>query len=335
MLLYPNISVIIPSNHGYHELVQIVQSVCAQTVKPAEILIVDSLNEGGACPEEVAAMCVNSRIKLIYEHRTFALPGYARNIGLAMAEGELIAFIDVQTIPRRQWLEECLVLLDNHNISGVWGATSFSAGTWFEQLVKDSFYGVFPIKSLPGSVFKREVFDKAGQFIGWVRAGEDTEWMLRVEVLRIPVGRSTIALVDYVGLIGSDMNQLLKKWYRNYMASRSLSHFFPQKMLLWLVFYPLLVLVAFNWNYLFADWRMDSPLYIGHVTKLVAAMPGIIYVILRGLVFPLRRGVGIWRLLPARFVAITLTCLAVDVVKILVFSVPKRKHDVSTEGLES
>jgi len=324
-----DISVIIPSNHDHHELLNIVNAVCHQTAKPSEIVIVDSSVRGGACPVEIKVVCSASDVKLIYEHRQHALPGDARNIGLGMVNGALIAFIDVQTIPRPHWLEASLSLLAENGAAGVLGATCFGAETRFERLVRDAFYGVLPRKTLPGSVFRREVFDKAGQFIDWTRAGEDTEWMLRLEVLKVPIANSSNALVDYLGLIGSDIKQLLKKWHRNYTASRELPHFFPQKLLLWLVIYPLLVLVAFNWNYLIADWRMDSPLYIGHATKLAAILPALIYVIVRGLVLPVQRGVGIWRLLPARFLMITLVCFMADFVKILVFSLPKGKKDAS------
>ena len=322
-----DISVIIPSNHDHHELLNIVRAVCCQTAKPSEIVIVDSLVKGGACPVEIELVCAASSAKLIYEHRQRALPGDARNIGIGLANGELIAFIDVQTIPRPHWLEASLSLLAGNGAAGVLGATCFGAQTRFERLVRDGFYGILPRRTLPGSVFRREVFDKAGQFIDWVRAGEDTEWMLRLEVLKIPIVYSSSALVDYVGLIGSDTRQLLKKWHRNYTACRDLPHFFPQKLLLWLVLYPVLVLIAFNWNYLIADWRMDSPLYFGHVTKIAAILPALIYVIVRGLVLPLQRGVGIRRLLPARFLVITSVCFMADFVKVLVFSSPKRRHD--------
>jgi cellulose synthase/poly-beta-1,6-N-acetylglucosamine synthase-like glycosyltransferase len=324
-----DISVIIPSNHDHQDLLEIVHAVCSQTVKPSEIVIVDSLLGYGACPAEIEVVCAASSIKLIYEHRDRALPGDARNIGLCMANGELIAFIDVKTTPMSHWLEVSLSLLAADGAAGVLGATYFSAQTKFEKLVRDGFYGVLPRRTLPGSVFRRELFDKAGQFIDWARAGEDTEWLLRLEVLKVPIVHSSSALVCYVGLIGSDIKQLLKKWFRNYTASRELPHFFPQKLLLWLVLYPLLVLIAFNWNYLIADWRIDSPFYIGHVTKIAAILPALLYVIVRGLVLPLRRGVSIWRLLPARFFAITAVCFMADFVKILVFSLPKRKNDKS------
>jgi hypothetical protein len=330
---FPSISVIIPSNHSHGDLFKVVQSICHQTVRPTEILIIDSSVEAGVCSAEIWSLCAVNSIKLIYEHRELALPGDARNIGLGMANGELIAFIDVQTIPRQHWLEASLAQVSSNDIAGAWGATCFSAESRFERLVRDSFYGMLPRRTLPGSVFKRRVFDKAGQFIDWVRAGEDTEWILRLEALKIPVVRPLDALLDYVGLIGFDTTLILKKWYRNYTASKDLPHFFPQKLLIWLFIYPLLVLVAFNWNYLIADWRMDSPLYIGHVTKIVAFLPGLAYLLLRGILLPLQRGVAIWGLLPIRFLEITSICILADGVKILVFSLPKFMYPASKPKL--
>jgi hypothetical protein len=331
MVVAVDISVIIPSNHAHRELLKIVLAVCSQTVKPAEIVIVDSSGERSADTEKISDMCSASGINLIYERRIHSLPGDARNIGLRRANAKLIAFIDVQTIPRPEWLQTSLNLFVDRDIDGVFGATSFSAETTFEKLVRDSFHGVVPRKTLPGSIFKREVFKRTGQFIDWVRAGEDTEWLLRLELLKIPVVCPANVLVDYVGLIGLDKKKILTKWYRNYAAARDLPHFFPQRLLLWLVFYPLLILLAFNWNYLIADWRMDSPFYIGHITKIVSILPVLTYVLVRGLLLPLHRGVSMLRLFPIRFFAIALVCSIADATKILVFSFPKSRND-STAG---
>lgn len=325
-----DISVIIPSNHGHQELLMILHAVCKQTVKPVEIVIVDSSGESGACPAEIIVLCAVSGIRLIYENRTQALPGNARNIGLGMVTGDLIAFIDVQTIPRPHWLEVALNLLASNAIAGVWGATSFSAETTFETLVRDGFHGALSRKTLPGTVCRRDVFTKAGQFVDWVRAGEDTEWMLRLELLNLQFVCPSSALIDYVGLIGSDINRLLSKWYRNYSASRDLPHLYPQRLLSWLVLYPLIILIAFNWNYLIADWRMDSPLYIGHVTKIVAVLPVLGYLGVRGILLPFRHGVSIWHLLPLRFIAITAVCFMADFVKVLVLSIPNHKRNART-----
>jgi hypothetical protein len=70
-------------------------------------------------------------------------------------------------------------------------------------------------------------------------------------------------------------------------------------------------------------------MYFEHVTKIVAVMPVLCYLGLRGIALPLKRGVGIWRLLPFRFIAITLICFMADVVKVIVLTIPKRKLDAS------
>jgi glycosyltransferase involved in cell wall biosynthesis len=324
-----DISVIIPSNHVHHELLKVVHALCQQKVKPAEIVIVDSSLECGACPAEVIELCAFSGIQLIYAHLAHALPGRARNIGLELSKADLIAFIDVQTIPKPNWLETSSLLLNSNPVLGVWGATYFNADTTFERLVRDGFHGVKTRMTLPGSVFDRKVFAKVGQFIDWARAGEDTEWMSRVELLRVPVVCPTCVLIDYVGLIGLDLKTLLRKWHRNYSASGGLPQFFPQRLILWLIFYPLLILIAFNWNYLIADWRLESPFYIGHVTKIVSGLPALLYVIIRGIMLPLKRGVSIKQLLPIRFLAVTFVCFMADAVKVFIFSIPKNKHDLS------
>lgn len=315
-----NIAVIIPSNHSPIDLFKIVEAVCNQSVRPTEIIIINSFFGSLICPVKISELCLLHKVKLKYEHRKLAFPGHARNIGLELSNADLIAFIDVQTIPRPNWLKSSLEVLSKNNVAGVFGRTSFDARTWAEMLIRDAFFGVSPRKTLPGSIFKREVFYKTGHFIEWARAGEDTEWMSRLELMKIPMTCMPISLVDYEGLIGVSLNSILRKWHRNYSASHELPHLFPQKMFLWIFLYPLIIFVAFNWNYLFANWYEDSPFYIAHITKIAAILPPLAYVITRGVVLPFRRGVKLWSIFPLRFIVISLICLMADAIKALVFS---------------
>jgi len=319
-----NISVIIPTNHKHIELLRVINALCEQILRPAEIIIIDSSNEKDSCLEKISSLCEHFNINMIYEYQKFSLPGKARNIGLNIAKSEFIAFIDIKTIPRIQWLKSSLESIINNGADGIWGATYFKADSKFERLVRDGFYGVNHRKTLPGSVFKREIFIKAGQFIDWVRAGEDTEWILRLESLKIPITSSSSALVDYIGLSGASMKILIKKWYRNYSVAKELPQFFPYKIILWLIIYPLFILIAFNWNYLIAGWQMESPFYIGHITKMVSILPVLSYIILRGLILPIKRGVNIFELLPVRFIAIIVVCFIADFIKFLIFTFPKK-----------
>jgi cellulose synthase/poly-beta-1,6-N-acetylglucosamine synthase-like glycosyltransferase len=323
MKAFPSISVIIPSNHALDDLLKIVTALCNQAVKPTEIIIIDSFTGGGICPDDISNLCSIHSIRLIYEHRKLSFPGQARNVGVGLAKSEFVAFIDVQTIPRKSWLKSTLEVLIKENVAGIFGSTSFEAETWFERLVRDAFFGVLPRKTLPGSIFKREVFDATGHFISWVRAGEDTEWMLRLELMKIPMASMSIELVDYEGLKGISLNSILRKWHRNYSASHKLPHLFPQKIFLWIILYPLIIFVGFNWNYLIANWRMDSPFYIGHITKIAAILPPLAYVFTRGVLLPLKRGVRISGLFPIRFILIAAVCFMADGVKAFVFTKPR------------
>jgi hypothetical protein len=322
------ISIIIPSNHNHNDLFKLIISIINQTIKPNEVIIVNSLLNNENLINKINNIFTHHEINLKYINIDYALPGKARNIGLSMVnDADFIAFIDVKTIPRQDWLEESVRIIENKKVDGVWGTTCFCAESKLEKIVRDGFFGVLPQKTLPGSIFRQEVFYKVGHFIDWVRAGEDTEWMLRLVLLKIAVISSPRALIDYVGLIGSSgIIHLLKKWSRNYMAARNLPHLFPQKLLLWLVLYPILVLIAFNWNYLVADWRMDSPFYLGHVTKFIVILPSLVYIILRGFILPLRRGVTVFNLLPVRFLSITVICLLADIVKLIMFTIPNRRR---------
>ena len=326
MPLNSSISVIIPSNHEHSELLKVMRALCKQTVKPNEIIVVDSSAKQDTSKPELSLLCSVNGIKLILVDRTQAFPGDARNIGISIATSELIAFIDVQTIPRPQWIEKSLRLITADFSLGVWGSTHFEAHTFFEKIVRDGFYGFSHRQTLPGSIFKREIFDKAGQFVTWVRAGEDTDWILRVALLRLPISNPPTAFIDYVGLLGMDVNKFLRKWHRNYTASRELPHFSFQKMLLWLILYPTFIFIAFNWNYLIADWRVDSPFYIGHITKFATILPLLIYVIVRGVFIPVKRGVQLSSLLPFRFMGIVFACLIADAIKSFVFTLPYRSH---------
>ena len=274
-----------------------------------------------------------NRINLNYVQLANALPGHARNIGLKNVKYDFVAFLDVHTIARPQWLEISLATIISNSILGVWGGTCFNANNAFEKLVRDGFYGIKQRETLPGSVFKIEVFSTVGQFIHWVRAGEDTEWMLRLELLKVPIVSHPFPLIDYVGLNGLNLIKLIRKWYRNYSSSKELPHLFPIKLLLWVAFYPLLILLAFNWNYLIADWRMDSIFYVGHVTKMFTILPIFAYFVLRGIVLPLSRGISVKQLLPFRFMTIGLICALADGVKLFVLSIPKRNNRINARYL--
>jgi len=319
------ITVIIPSNHSHVELERAVYAVCAQTLKPFELVIIDSSHDRGNCPRGIISVCKSSGIQLIYLAVDHAFPGKARNIGIDEAHSQWIALIDVYTLPRSDWLSQSTKQIESGGLDGVWGATIFKAYSFTERLFRDGLFGMLSRQTLPGSVVHRKVIGSAGAFIPWVRAGEDTDWMLRVKLMKLKINRSICVTTDYIGLRGLGFWEAFARWSRNYSSSKSLPHLLPQQILVLVLIYSLLLFLAVNWNNFMADWQINSPLYIPNITKITAVFPILLYIILRSLVIPLRRGVPIWQLLPFRFVLIALVCGALDVTKALIFSFAFRR----------
>jgi len=317
------VSIIIPSNHCHADLIKVTLQVCEQSVTPAEIVIVDSSREKGRCPQQIADRCSELAVELIYEMVDQALPGHARNLGMTRASSKYIGFLDVKTIPSKHWIKNAKRQLEDPSVSGVWGFTTFEAKSGFEELIRDGFFGRNPRRTLPGSIFNKEVIPVIGTLIAWARAGEDTDWIQRIDLSKIKFLYPQKRTLSYTGLLGQDAKTLAKKWARNYSSSRTLPHLFPHRIIAWMAFYFLIILLALSWNNLIAGWNTQSITYLPNITKLATTIPLLSYLITRGTIVPYQRGVPVAALFPTRWLSIALVCLIGDATKAIMLLSPK------------
>jgi len=252
------------------------------------------------------------------------MPGGARNLGLDHADQEWIAFLDIETVPPEPWLETQFLTVKENKAEGTLGGTTYVANSFMSELIRDAIYGHRPIPTIPGAVLHSKVFINVGRFIPNTRAAEDTEWMIRARAMRVRLAPASRASVNYLGLRVLGLGGMVKKWRRNYLSSRTLQHQRVQISLIWLVAYVVASLAAFNWNAIVAGWQTSSPYYVDHVTKIVSLSPFVFYLILRGLILPLRRGVPTARLLPVRFILLAAVAGVLDALKIISVTHPKR-----------
>ncbi len=109
----PMISVIIPTFNREDRIIEAVDSVLSQTYSNIEIIIVD---DGSTDNTEnvIKSHITDSRVKYIkkLENRGAC---YARNIGIANATGEYIAFQDSDDIWKKEKLDEQIKFLESHN----------------------------------------------------------------------------------------------------------------------------------------------------------------------------------------------------------------------------
>jgi glycosyltransferase involved in cell wall biosynthesis len=87
----PHVSVVIPVFNSAHLIGNALASVFAQTFRDFEVIVVDDGSEDQ--PElEAAIACWAARIRLVRQSNHG--PGHARNTGLRLAAGDLVAFLD-------------------------------------------------------------------------------------------------------------------------------------------------------------------------------------------------------------------------------------------------
>jgi glucosyl-dolichyl phosphate glucuronosyltransferase len=193
----PSISVVICaySDKRWGDLVAAVESVRGQSLPAEEIIVVIDHNQ--PLMERLQAHIPG--LKVVPNERTRGLSG-ARNTGVSIAQGEVIAFLDDDAIASQDWLYWLAASYDD-NVLGAGGPVQplWLAGrpSWFPEefdwVVGCTFLGMpettTKVTKLIGCnmSFRREVFAEVGGFrtnMGRVGtkplAGEETEFSIRV-----------------------------------------------------------------------------------------------------------------------------------------------------------
>ncbi len=313
------ISLIIPVHNDQELLLVLLEKVLTQTLKPFEVVIVDSSDSPFELDESTRESFSRFNIHLRYIHSEPLHPGAARNLGVQQSPGGLIALLDVKTIPPSDWLEEMYRILEETGSPGVYGGTVYLANSQLDKRIRAAVYGVLPIATIPGSLFKREVFSIVGAFLPSVVAGEDTDWMLRARLHGLVLPLSSGVHVTYSGLVGMRFSHLIRKWLRNYRACSDIPYLSDHKAAYLMLFNLFVIFLALNWNAAFAHWDESSTFYVSHITKLTVASIFFLHIGYRGFYLPIRRGIPLSFLLPWEWIFVFLIGLSIDIVKVVAF----------------
>lgn len=317
------VSLVIPCGGDATELAPVLAAVASGSCWPLEVLVVDAgrqLHDDFRFEQPLA-----KRVRLL-ESPGPLFPGAARNLGCQSATMTWLAFLDVNTLPPAHWLEQTYATAQHHpNAELVLGATRYFGHTWKQRLFITATYGERPISTLPGSLVHRNVFRCLGGFLPGIRAGEDTDWLQRVQqfgILQVP---APIPL-SY-SAVPTSFSSLVYKWFRNYRSCAPVVfHLESQKSVYFLFSNLLLILIAFNWNSLAANWLESSPFYLANITKWITFFLLSGYLVMRGFAMPLMRGSSIKMLLPLKWLFVGILCAILDFAKLLSFTLSRRNH---------
>ena len=208
---YPKVSIIIPNKDDWNFVLQMLQSLERQTFSSFEVIIIDS---SGPDRNFDKANLVTLDIDSISVHEEKdAYPGKARNIGVSLARGEFIAFMDAKTVPEKDWLLSSLKQLEDSNSDIILGKFQSVDNklNWLQRIIKANTYGNLVCKSVPGSVLKKSKFNSSGGFIGSVGAGEDLEWVDRLYKLKWQVTPADNITFKYLGY-PLNLRSFIIKW---------------------------------------------------------------------------------------------------------------------------
>lgn len=116
-MLHPFVSVVIPVHNDGDRLVYCLEALQDQSYSHYEIIVVDNSSR-----EDIRRICTKfDRVRYCQEWK----PGNnaARNKGISLAQGEIIAFTDADCIPDRDWIRQGVAALLNHPEAGIIGGT--------------------------------------------------------------------------------------------------------------------------------------------------------------------------------------------------------------------
>lgn len=213
------ISVIIPHFNQPDLLVRCLVALCPQTAEGhgVEIIVID--NGSQQMPTDVVAGFPGVRLDL----EATPGPGPARNHGVSLSRGVILAFIDADCVAAPGWLAEIVRQFANPDVMVLGGDVQIlhadpahptaiecyeaEFGYRMEHYIKDqNFTGTGNL------AMRRQVFDQVGGFAG-IGIAEDRDWGQRAYARGIRITWAPLMLAYHPAR--QDFAELTRKWDRH------------------------------------------------------------------------------------------------------------------------
>jgi glycosyltransferase involved in cell wall biosynthesis len=195
------VSLVVPVLNEIVSLPVLLESIKRQTVLPDEVLIVDGGSTDSTAGVTKQLMQGDNRFRIIEIEQ--GTPGKGRNIGVANAVNEWIAFTDAGNRLKHDWLEKLIKAVEkNPDLDVVFGTYELETFSFFNHCTTLAF--VTPTRNINGhwwrgpafvsALMRREVWEKIGGFPD-LRASEDMIFLERVEAANFKIGHAPEAIV--------------------------------------------------------------------------------------------------------------------------------------------
>lgn len=184
----PTYSVVIPTLNEEKNIAACIQEIQKQA-PGAEIIVVD-----GQSSDKTLEITRSLGATVLVEPKPSV--GAARTKGLKHAQGDIVCFVDADTIPAPGWFEKIILPFQDQSVVGVGGMASPLDGTWLERFGLWLVFAVAspilfemrtPLVTGQNMAFRRQAALDVGGFYEVVKPGrsstegEDTVMFLRIK----------------------------------------------------------------------------------------------------------------------------------------------------------
>jgi glycosyltransferase involved in cell wall biosynthesis len=175
----PLVSCIVPVFNGERYLGEALDSILKQIYRQLEIIVVDD-----GSTDTTPTVAARYRERLLYVRQDNAGAPTARNLGLSLARGEFVAFLDADDLWRPEKLQRQMRQFEGRPELDV--SVTYLQNFWVAELKKEEtrFKGHRLSEPVPGYVTqtllaRRSAFDSVGLFNESLKVGDPTDWFLR------------------------------------------------------------------------------------------------------------------------------------------------------------
>lgn len=184
------ISVIVPVYNGAGFLREALDSVTVQNYTPIEIIVIDD-GSTDTSALVIRSFAEASLVPLRYVFQTNQGPGAARNRGIGLARGELIAFLDQDDLWLPDKVERQVARLRQDPALGyVLTMSEFflDAGLARPEWLRPEQLSMAQVGFLPSCLLaRRRVFEQIGLFDSTQTTSSDADWFFRAKDACVPM----------------------------------------------------------------------------------------------------------------------------------------------------
>ena len=191
----PRFSIVIPTYNAELLLYDCLEALCDQATPQSsfEIIVV---NDGGNKEISENITSLKCRVPIKYFYQTNSGPAAARNLGIARAKGDVVIFLDDDSLPTPTWLNATMAAWDTYsNLDGIGGYIKKDSRDTIYCRVNADFFNWYlnyyskngrqPFLATCNASYKKDILRKVGNFDEKFKkpAGEDRDLNIKISQL--------------------------------------------------------------------------------------------------------------------------------------------------------